>query len=1012
MLIGFLLGQRGPLEAYEGPVKGPWLVMESGPIIVYYTTGQEATAREVALYARDVYEELTYLFDFQLDGPIALRLHPTLYSYAQTRRWHTRSTLSALPNLAEVAWLTDKSAFIGQVRSEVTALFLMQFYYGNRVRFQNRVLLYLPDWFLWGFAFFWGEGWTAIDQARLSLDYPHHLKRLWEREAQPDPAYRSMYKAIWYWLYRTYGQKKLIDFLYMVRLTRQVSEALELTLNISDQDLTEKWLGFMEELRRRGGRRDDNVSPVSGVEEVSVIGAAVSSRGEIAFAAWDPKGGRIQYGYVSPDKEKLRLPGGFRWVGGAGHYGFYDIELPLAYSSGGQLAWVSYTGTGAVVWIWNPEKLTGARSYPLSLKNISSLRWKDEETLFLTGWEDKDPQVYELDLRRERLRALTTLPGDKREVLSTGRSFYYFWQADSARHSGYREVWGSYGWAEGVGGNWLHKEALHDWGGGWLIRGDTIVACQNLEGWWRPWIITPDTLYASGWVIPEFIRWIGSDKERAYFIYYSSDGGRRIGSVTWAVLLNGGQSYPDVYAAEWIQMRLQKRMRYPQPQPASLLLPPVASDTASQDTPRKNRGAFYYFDEEYERPRRRSRRSAVMAPARSRYFYPDSVKVQSRGRVLSQGLWEGIRVVPVLHPLMRLGLYIHTGVETFSGRYYAWGAWQPYVGLNGSELWFGFQRRTGFWRPYLQAHRQMHYFSATRYGQGLRILSWSGEAGIKRLIGPRGEWEVSGAGLFLYGARYDLILRDQQDYTAEASWIGGRVEVAHQRFSYRDVFLWRGRRLVVRGEMYRRGTSNGFGLFMAEGSWHQPITNWLVGDLVGQAAIGGQSNSRYFLLGGIPNWVNYEVQNRSQLPLLGPMGGYYLNTFVSLPGYPYHARRGRHLLLSGIALRVPLLAVAPSATLPTRLIYTLQWKVAFYAATVWSTGNPFSQKNPIDAEYIYRPPLVISVQTLRSPFLLSAGTGFTFRVMGIPFEASLYWPIEEGQAGKPQFLVGFQAPLP
>ena len=362
---------------YEGPVQGPWLVMESGPIVVYYTTGQEAIAKEVALYARDVYEELTYLFDFQLDGSIALRLHPTLYSYAQTRRWRTTDALSALPNLAEVAWLTDKAAFIGQVRSEVTALFLMQFYYGNRVRFQNRVLLYLPDWFLWGFAFFWGEGWTVIDQARLCQNYPRHLRHLWEREAQPDPVYRSMYKAIWYWLYRTYGQKKLIDLLYMVRLTRQVSEALELTLNISEQELTEKWLGFMEELRRREEGQEAMVLPVSGMEGMSVIGAAVSPRGEIAVAGWDPKGKRIQYWYLSPDKGKLRLPGGFRWPGGAGHYGFYDIELPLAYSSGGQLAWISYTGAGAIVWVWNPEKLTGARAYPLSLKSVSSLRWKD-----------------------------------------------------------------------------------------------------------------------------------------------------------------------------------------------------------------------------------------------------------------------------------------------------------------------------------------------------------------------------------------------------------------------------------------------------------------------------------------------------------------------------------------------------------------------------------------------------------------------------------------------------------
>jgi len=32
--------------------------------------------------------------------------------------------------------------------------------------------------------------------------------------------------------------------------------------------------------------------------------------------------------------------------------------------------------------------------------------------------------------------------------------------------------------------------------------------------------------------------------------------------------------------------------------------------------------------------------------------------------------------------------------------------------------------------------------------------------------------------------------------------------------------------------------------------------------------------------------------------------------------------------------------------------------------------------------------------------------------MGLPVEGSLFWPIEDGQVGKVQFLLGFQAPLP
>jgi hypothetical protein len=1011
-MIGMLFGQSVPLPVYEGAAQGPWFVMESGPILVYYKAGQEATAREVILYARDVYEELTYLFDYQMEGQIALRLHPNMYSYGQTPRWRITSALAAPPNLAEIVRLADKPAFVGQVRAEVTALFLMQFYYGGGTRFQNRILLYMPDWFLWGFAFLWGEGWTTADRIRLSIEHPYHLRRLWQREAAPSPTYRSLYKAIWHWLYRNYGQKKLIDLLYMVRLTRNVSEALNLTLNISEEELTEKWMNFLEDLRKGVPSSETAWLDIPALEGKSIIEAAVSRKGEIAAVLWDNQTSRIEYWHILPTGERVRLPGSFRWVGGGGYYGFYEIGcLPLGYSAAGQLAWVSYRPTGTVLWVWNPQKEEGASAYSLTLKGISSLAWRDEETLLLVGWEDGDAQVYEFDVRRDRLRALTQKPGDKKEVFWTGRELYYLWQADSMGHSGYGDVWRNYGWAEGPG-RWVHRELVQDWGGGWLQRGETLVSAQNLEGRWRAWIVMSDTMYPSAWSAPGFIRWIGAGPERAYYLSYRSGGKKVIGSVSWDTLLEGGTSYPDVYAAEAIQMRLQKFSRYPQTQ-ARISPPPVEkADTALQDTPRKSRGAFYYFDEELERPRRKARRQMSPPIPRGKYFYPDSVRIQNGGQVVSQGLWQGIRVIPVLHPLIRLGLHIQTGVETFSGRYYVWGAWRPYVDLRSSELWLGFQKRTGWWRPYFQGHWQMHYFSERRYGQGLRLLSWASEGGVKVLMGPRGEWEFSGAGLFLYSRRYDLTLRDQVTYDAEGVYWGGRLGIAYQKFSYREAFLWRGRRLALRGELYRRGTLSHFGLLHAEGAWHQPILSWLVADVVGQAALGSPTNPRFFLLGGIPNWINYEVQNRSQLPLLGPVGGYYLNTFISLPGYPYHVRRGRNLLLAGIAMRIPLLALNPPPVLPTRPIYNLEWKVGFYAATTWSTGNPFSQKNPIDAEYIYKPPLVITVQTLRSPFLMSMGTGIKFRVMGLPLEASLYWPIEEARVGKVQFLLSFHAPLP
>jgi hypothetical protein len=114
-----------------------------------------------------------------------------------------------------------------------------------------------------------------------------------------------------------------------------------------------------------------------------------------------------------------------------------------------------------------------------------------------------------------------------------------------------------------------------------------------------------------------------------------------------------------------------------------------------------------------------------------------------------------------------------------------------------------------------------------------------------------------------------------------------------------------GAALKVEAELYRRGAENGFGVIQAAGSWHQPLLPWLVGrPYLRRLPLGSPHKTpRYFLLGGIPRLgQTTRVLNRSRSsPLLGPVGGYYLNTFVTLPGYPYHARRGRNLLIGKLS---------------------------------------------------------------------------------------------------------------
>lgn len=990
IIVGLVLAQGVPPQT--GGV-WPWRFLETGPIQVYYWAGQEALANEVALYATDAYEELVRLLDYRLEKPLVLRLHPTLVSYAEQPVWATRGALSSPANMGEVCRLPDYREFVGQVRAEVAVLYLMQFYYGPGMRFQSRTLLYLPEWFYRGFAFFFGEGWTVADRARLAGWSDRLLEAIWERRAFPRPVYRTAYKAIWYYLLRTYGQKKLGDLVYMVRLTRQVSEALYLTLGLSEEELTQRWLAFISELRA-------GESALEPVIRGAVLGAAAGPNGQVAYAK--QVGGRIRFYVRLAEGSVQELPGSFSWpLSGS----YYEFLLPMAFSGGGRLAWLSYDKAGVFLWSWDGRE--APRMQRLALKGVSDLSWLDEERLLLTGWEEGPSQVYEVNRNTSQLRRLTQVPGDKRYPFrARDGGIEFVWQADSSGQVGFREVWRPYGWARLEGGRlvWKAWEPFYGWGAGWLAHREGRLVGRDLTGWWQTWVVASDTAYESSWLAPGLVQWVGADASRAYFLFYRG-GAFRVGAIAWDTLLKPGRSYPTIYAAERVQLDLQRQARYPL-SPVHKL--PPLGDTVAADTPRRQRGPFYFFDEEAERPRRRRR---AMPPIRMgrEVFLPDSIRISGGEAASSQVLWEGLRLIPVLHPLMRLGLHLEAQFVSFSGRYRWFMAWRPYVDFRSSEGWLGVERSVGRVQPFFRLHRQSHYFSESRYLQGLRLLSWQAQGGFRYYFST--STYVSLEGLALFVRRYDLILRDNIDYNAMAQWVGARLGWQHVYLEEREGFIWAGRELALTAEGFPKGSVLAFGRLFLKGTYHQPLLGRLVLTASAQAVYGSRAAYQPIILGGVPDWVNYTIENRAQLPLLEPLGAYYLSLFVPMPGFAYHTRRGRNLLWGQVLLRAPLLALSPAKSLPVRRIYTLEWHAGYYIATTWRTGNPFSQKNPIDAEYIYRPPLVISVQTLKSPFLMSVGTGLTFRVMQLPIALDFYWPIEEGRLGRAQFLVGLRSGL-
>lgn len=989
-VIGIIVG----LLWAQGDALRGWQSMEVGPLVVWYVPGQEGLAQAVGQWGADVYRELVGLMEFQPSSRLVIRVQPSPYWWAQAPLAASKGMLLPPAVVAQVYPLASRSATAALVRSEVTALLLQQLYFSEGVRVQNRSLLYLPDWFFWGFAYFWGEGWMSEDLARLEDVPPASLMEIARRTATPSPLYKSLYKSIWFYLYKTYGQRKVIDLIYMARLTRSVGDALYLTMNLSEEDLYQQWMNFLKTLRK-----DESPSTEEEVEKRALLTAAVAADGETrAFATL--REGKVQY-FLRLSETLYELPGRWQW-----RRSYYDPEVSMSFSPKGALVWTAYEANGLVIWRWMPEEKKYER-YPLALLAVQGLSWDGDNTLLFSGLSaDGKVKVYTLTFPQGTLRPAEEAQGDLLYPHRTPDGLYAVWQPDTTRLAPLGVLWEPFRPVRRQGAQWepLPYPMFYSVRGGWVVQDTLVATVSDVTGSGHPWVFGRDTSAPTIWTAGAPQAWSGLSQDKVFFLRYRG-GKLRLAQADRSVLSREANVFPPVRAAEVVQFRLQRKAAYMAAYRMSAFSPvETPKDTARPDTSRSQRQPFYLFDEEVSRPARRKSRLKPPADtvAARRQSLPTA---RQMGPVPYHWVLGELRLQPVLHPLMRFGWEVNASARDWRGAH-AWGfLWRPYIDLRSSELQISYISHRLRLRPMAELYKQSHYFPARRYNHTLRITTWRGRAGVEYTVAPY--LTLRGYGVLLFADRYHIGRIGELNLSGRERLYGAGSTLVYERLTDREGFVWSGWRMALRTEAFRGQGRWVYPLAHAQVERFQPLLDKVVFQIRGIAASGG-ANGRYFLLGGIPEWINYDFQNRAQVPLLSSPGGYSLIEYATLPGFPYQARRGRNLLLGSVVARLPLLAWRREAYLPTRPVYNFDWHIGYYIGTTWTTGNPFSQKNPIDAEFIFRPPLVISVQTLKSPFLMSFGTGITFQIMKLPLCADVYWPIEEGRLSKATFIAGIR----
>ncbi len=250
----------------------------------------------------------------------------------------------------------------------------------------------------------------------------------------------------------------------------------------------------------------------------------------------------------------------------------------------------------------------------------------------------------------------------------------------------------------------------------------------------------------------------------------------------------------------------------------------------------------------------------------------------------------------------------------------------------------------------------------------------------------------------------DIILHDVPSPDKNQQVNALSIQIKHKAVIYREFYPVKGHEIkfkVLQASSIKKGLQSKFINFELEAKKYYKIGRESVLALRLNGGFSLGSDRPLYFIGGVDNWVNANFLNKHEIPLYAdPINLQFMNIKTNLRGFKYNARNGYQFGVFNAELRMPIAKIFKHR-LSSNAPYNLRWLLNYDLGTAWKTGNPLSQKNPIDAVTINRPPITVSVQSLKSPFIQSFGTGFQFYVLGYNTRLDLSWTIEESTVSKP-----------
>ncbi|MBX3102469.1 MAG: hypothetical protein KF690_08180, partial [Bacteroidetes bacterium] len=443
-------------------------------------------------------------------------------------------------------------------------------------------------------------------------------------------------------------------------------------------------------------------------------------------------------------------------------------------------------------------------------------------------------------------------------------------------------------------------------------------------------------------------------------------------------------------------------------------VPPVSQDTtqkpAGKDTVRV-RVRYYVFDEDDVPPTRPQRQTSRFAPGGKKpdtpkrvppeLFRTDSVRITAALTHKPGLLMRGVQSDIITDPYAGIGADARLLLQDPHSYHNLLLGARPYTDMRSIDVYARYHYRQYRLQPFTTAIRQSRFFGSPDYFS-YRIYRLT--QGLEYAHSQFMQYGLSAS--FAHTDRRDVNLLDVLDKDGQANTLTLSAHWRYRRIWQQDFLHLKGQYLAVQMDA-QRGKGVHAQTLRLDARHFQPLFRYtvLALRLTGGASWGDARQQ--FMMGGIDNWVfRYDFANRQDIPLNQDVSALYLNQVGPyLRGTPFNNRNGWQYFTGHAEWRLPVTRLFNNS-LYSGPLYNVQLLAFYELGTVWRTGNPLSQKNPIDASTIRRGPITAVVQSLKSPFVQSFGLGFRTLVLGYFTRFDLSWPLEEDEVVGTRFSIG------